>query len=565
MTLDFSDVLLHLDDDPFEEKPVDLETFLNDPYYIDIPPLSENQTRAVRAMTQIFKKETLVGLYGPEKGAQRASETFNEVILVAGKGSGKDMLSTVAVTYIVYQLLCLKDPAKYFGKPAGDAIDIINVAINADQARNVFFKGLKQRITKSKWFKGKYKIANNAIQFQKSVTCHSGHSEREAWEGYNFLVVILDEISGFAATGIGASDKTSQAIYDMYRASVDSRFPDIGKLALLSFPREKNDFIQERYDMVVSEKQVREMQHTFLLDEELPVDHEGNSFTIDWVEEDVVSYTMPKMWALKRPTWEMNPTRSINDFKNAFFSNPNDAIGRFAAQPVEAIDAFFSNAEKVRNCFDQTNNGIDSTGRLQEWFAPQEGERYYLHVDLAQKRDRAALAMSHVSHWEKVAVIMGNDIMRPRVKIDVINWWTPTRTESINFSHIREFILDLKRAGFDIGLVTFDRWQSHDIMTELEGYGVKTQVLSVGKKHYEDFSVLVAEERISGPHIDILERELLQLKVVKNNVDHPRSGSKDLADAVCGSVFNAITLTPKTHGIPEISGIKTSGKRYRSI
>ncbi len=33
-------------------------------------------------------------------------------------------------------LVCLKDPARYFGKPAGDAIDIINVAINAQQAKN---------------------------------------------------------------------------------------------------------------------------------------------------------------------------------------------------------------------------------------------------------------------------------------------------------------------------------------------------------------------------------------------------------------------------------------------
>jgi hypothetical protein len=30
---------------------------------------------------------------------------------------------------------------------------------------------------------------------------------------------------------------------------------------------------------------------------------------------------------------------------------------------------------------------------------------------------------------------------------------------------------------------------------------------------------------------------------MRDRVDHPRKGSKDLADAVCGSVFNAISRT----------------------
>jgi hypothetical protein len=37
-----------------------------------------------------------------------------------------------------------------------------------------------------------------------------------------------------------------------------------------------------------------------------------------------------------------------------------------------------------------------------------------------------------------------------------------------------------------------------------------------------------------------------ELKIMKGNrVDHPRKKSKDLADAVCGAVFGAISHTPK--------------------
>jgi hypothetical protein len=99
--------------------------------------------------------------------------------------------------------------------------------------------------------------------------------------------------------------------------------------------------------------------------------------------------------------------------------------------------------------------------------------------------------------------------------------------------------------GFNLKLVTFDRWNSHDIMQELKIYGVNTEILSVAKKHYEDFAMLVTEERVHGPNNPILTEELLQLRILKGKVDHPRKGSKDLADAVCGAIYNSIAHTPR--------------------
>jgi hypothetical protein len=53
-------------------------------------------------------------------------------------------------------------------------------------------------------------------------------------------VVVLDEIDGFAeSSAMGAVGKSAAGIYDMYRASVDSRFPKFGKVLALSFPRYK--------------------------------------------------------------------------------------------------------------------------------------------------------------------------------------------------------------------------------------------------------------------------------------------------------------------------------------
>ena len=149
--------------------------------------------------------------------------------------SGKDYTSTIACAYVVYLLLCLKDPARYYGKPGGDAIDIINIAINAEQAKRVFFKGFLSRIEKSPWFAGKYDPKVASVEFDKAITVHSGHSQRESWEGYNVILVVLDEISGFDLESTSGNEqaKTASAIYKMYKGSITSRFPDFGKLILL--------------------------------------------------------------------------------------------------------------------------------------------------------------------------------------------------------------------------------------------------------------------------------------------------------------------------------------------
>ena len=248
MDLNFNDLIDILDGEEFDERPVDLKTFVTSPDYLGLPPLSEYQYTLIEKSSQIYKESTLIKLFGEDEGRRRFKQTCNEVIAQLGKGSGKDYCSTIAVSYMVYLLLCLKDPATYYGKPPGDSIDILNIAINAQQANNVFFKGFKTRVDRSPWFIGKYEAKASEMKFNKAITVHSGHSEREAWEGYNVIAVILDEISGFATENTTGHDqaKTADAIYDMYRGSVVSRFPDaaeptqITHIFYVKFPKDIN-------------------------------------------------------------------------------------------------------------------------------------------------------------------------------------------------------------------------------------------------------------------------------------------------------------------------------------
>jgi hypothetical protein len=151
--------------------------------------------------------------------------------------------------------------------------------------------------------------------------------------------------------------------------------------------------------------------------------------------------------------------------------------------------------------------------------------------------------MGHVEKWVNVKVTNEYSQPAPIIAIDAVRYWTPTAEKSVDFTEVKDYILSLKTRGFNIGVCTFDRWNSHDMMQQLKTYGINTEILSVAKKHYDDMAMVVLEERLNGPHIPLLIDELLQLKIMRDKVDHPRKGSKDLADAVCGAIFNSISRT----------------------
>lgn len=548
MSIDLSDFISALDSNPFEEYPVDAVTFVTDKRYLGLPPLSEIQYTLVECMSQIYNERDLDRyMSGIDATKHYKKYTKNEVILQLGKGSGKDHTSTIGVAYLVYKLLCLKDPASYFGKPPGDAIDIINIAINAQQARNVFFKGFKNKIERSPWFRGKFDAKMDSIEFDKAITVYSGHSERESHEGLNLILAVLDEIAGFAMESASGNDlaKTADNIYNAYRASVDSRFPKAGKVILLSFPRYQGDFITKRYDAVVAEKETVIREHTFVIRDDLPADDPANQFTIEWQEDHIQAYNFSGIFAIKRPTWEVNPTIDLESLKGSFYTNPTDALMRFACMPPKsADDAFFRQRDKVEAMMKLRNPVNHQTKQLDPSFVPDPTKRYFVHADLAQTSDKCAICISHVERWVKSSLIMGVEHTAPYVIVDAIVWWEPKKEGIVDLGEVRQWIINLRNRGFNIGMVTFDRWNSVDIQKQLQDVGINTEILSVAKKHYDDLALLVYEERIATPHIDLLLDELTSLKVMPNGkIDHPRKKSKDLSDALTGSVVGAITYT----------------------
>jgi len=702
MSIDWSDALEAASGDLFDEIPVDAETFVSSPDYMNFPPISNYQLEMIKASTQIYFENTLYEFLEPEEARKRWSQTFNEAIVVWGKGAGKDAMSELACCYIVYQIMCLKDPQGYFNKPPGDYIDIMNIALNAQQANNVFFKGLKQRLKNAPWFEGKYDPKQGEIEFDKSIRIISGHSESESLEGYNVIACfaketkiltssgfmeigglvdreveiltknaagdaewryapinsfgmqklmkitlashrrksekviyatpehkwfvktspmyptpgffppvfetkttaelepedrlntlypsgqmnknwwvvsveetdryeevfcatvegtqnfvidgyiwtsncVLDEIAGFdSSTATGVAKKvTAESTYKMHRASVSSRFGRHGKMILLSFPRHKTDYIMQKYDDAIAEKIVEKRSHTFYKDPELPPNTPGNDFTIEWNEDHILSYKAPGIYAIKRPSWEVNPTKDIEDYQQDFFLDTPDAMGRFAADPPDMVNAFFHSLEAIDEAL-SGEDGVTAEGQFLSRFKPDPTKEYYMHVDLAEVHDRCVVSMAHVESFKQTELFGQRYETHPFVVVDCIRAWFPTANDPMDFAQVREFILDVRSRGFNIRKVSFDQWQSRALMEELENRDIDTERQAINDSEYTDFKLMVHAQEVQIPRNMHLREEMIKLtRNKKGKIMQPPGGHNDHVDAVAGATLLAVKHTDR--------------------
>jgi hypothetical protein len=91
--------------------------------------------------------------------------------------------------------------------------------------------------------------------------------------------------------------------------------------------------------------------------------------------------------------------------------------------------------------------------------------------------------------------------------------------------------------------VTFDQWNSADMIQSLRSLNINADLHTVAKKDYDTLSTAIYDGRMRGYWNEILvEDELLKLKLINNTkVDHPTTGSKDLADSVAGAAYMCIS------------------------
>jgi hypothetical protein len=307
-------------------------------------------------------------------------------------------------------------------------------------------------------------------------------------------------------------------MWDMVDDSIYSRFPEVGKGIAASFPRYKGDYIEYLYNLA------KEIAKTCKL-------------------ENKKNYFYHSFGS----TWEINPTKTKEMFDRKYEINPEDARCKFECIPPMAIDAFYKDTQRVDNCKVYRTHPIDALGRWKSNFIGNQEFIYYARFDLSKNHDSTGFAMVHVAEYD-------NDD-KPIVDTDVARRYIPRRGQDLNYASMRNDLLALTKKGFQI-VCSFDQYQSLDFAQILEQEGIRTSRFSVDRtiEPHQTAKNLVYDKRVKL-YIDknlqkdmrgkddpsMLIHELKTLRLIEGKkVDHPPNGSKDIADAWAGAIFDAL-------------------------
>ena len=212
------------------EKPVDIKTFVEERDFLGL------KGRIYPAIQYAIEK-----IENPD---------IREADLMFGKGSGKSTILQIFLVYGVYEILCMKNPQEYFELLADTPITTLLVSVSEKQAKEVGFKGAKNMIEHSPWFKGRFEAFTTEIRFEKQLNFFCGHSGASSWLGFNTVRAAMDEIEFMADTN---NRSVSSQLYRALKGSLTTRFPHKYKLLCVSSPKEEDSFLYNRFKMVKKE------------------------------------------------------------------------------------------------------------------------------------------------------------------------------------------------------------------------------------------------------------------------------------------------------------------------
>jgi hypothetical protein len=488
-------------------------------------------------------------LWGADGASWRGGSRVSEAYAFWGKGSGKDTVNDIGVfTYAAYKLTNMRDPWRFFGKPQGDAIDLINVSFNARQAKNVFFKKLKASMRRCKdpltgrnWFEqagmdlsdggGFLQDRQIFLDAERLLTIHSGDSLEYTGEGLNVLLALFDELGAFPSV------ERAVALHAALLGTMLTRFGDQGCVAALSFKYADDDAMDYLYSQAAK------------------AEAEGRAYRS------------------RAATWEVNPAVTRESLAGHYAKNPERAKRTFECAGEGSEGGFFSRRGEVRGRVDASwpcpvRGGMASWAGdpsmlpLEDWFKGLQGVRYHLHADLAtgrEGRDKCGIALCHAftarSKWSPgyLESIGRPDLSleaapQPAVAVDLaVQLRSPSGGGEIQFALVAELIRRLRdERGFQFG-VSYDGWQSLGELQRLQALGFKAGTLSVDRTPgpAELAKELLYSGRLRYYNNMVLLREAEELVYSKSGkVDHPERsrrreveegeplGSKDVWDCV---------------------------------
>jgi hypothetical protein len=429
----------------------------------------------------------------------------NEVVFDEGIGAGKSYKASVIITYQLYRVLILKDPQTFLNLARGSSIYFINMSVRGDQAKKIVFGEIVQRVMNSPWFKSHGYLPDlnvrSELRFPKNINVIPGNSKETFPLGFNLLGGVMDEAAWYTDT---LTHDVAEEIFNALHNRIKNRFGNKGMLVMISSPRYVDDFIEKKMEEGKTNPRIYCVRH--------------NSWEVkpqslfSGKVVDIEGYNIPV-------EYEVEAKRNWDRFKRDYM-----------AIPSLALEPYFKQYALIEKCIDiNILNPVASGMILFDWFRGEPGQQYYMHIDLSLVSDGTGIAMCH----RKDGIVI----------VDLLLRIQPDKAHEIDLAEIKALVLNLKTKGFSIAKCTFDQFQSASSIQELNKMSILSERLSVDTSMapYETLKEEIYAGRLRMYRSEDLMTELTRLELINGKkVDHQPNGSKDLADALAGAVYNCI-------------------------
>ena len=502
---------------------------------------------------------------------------YEEVIFTGAIGVGKTKTADVCLAYLLYNLMCLRNPQKYFKMNEGEEISIFFLNINLTLAEGVGFNTLHKMLIDSPWFmergtvtgrvKERYNPPNN-------ITIKFGSKSDHAL-GQQCFAALMDEadFSRGSIKGASALDVKNEIMqtYNAIKERMNSRFikngVQYGRLFLVSSKKSDQDFIEAYIRKMKAEGQDK---HLLIIDEpQWVIKPEGTfskeKFPVAVGNKSLKSRILPDNLSKEEEEALVKQGYRILwvpvNLKQSFILDVNTALMNLAGISVMGTTTFF-NFDMFSKCYIQNYKnpfvsdvltiGMQDDLQIQDFFEidkipmavrmmPQ-----FIHIDASLTGDKTGISDVGASGVKELQTYNGADesiVTEMTYKhIFTVFIQAPHGTE-ISFEKTRKFIYYLKAQGFNIVGVSLDGFQSADTKQMLLAQGYDATIISLDKtpQGYLTLRSAMNDERIGLIQIELLEKELIELQrdVSTGRLDHPAEGSKDGSDSLAGALFNA--------------------------
>lgn len=564
-----SNKLSNLFDEDFEEVPVPIEVFLHDRQYLGNALYDPDG----RFTLFPYWEEKLKEIF-PTPTTTR----YNTVVLTGAIGLGKSTVAVICLLYMLYRLLCLRDPYLYYGMQPIDKLSISLMNITLENAKGVALDKMNQMILSSTWFMSHGKmngIVNLNYEPDKHIELITASSNNQII-GRCLFANFTDEANFSLTSDVEKAKKKQKTIISQVDARMKSRFLRGTYLPTLNIIASSKNSEQSFLEDFIESKVRNESKNTLIVDEpQWIVDSRkdspirfwvavGNKFLANEVLPIDASDDLVAEYRAKGYNMIHVPIGYRENFVENLDGALQDIAGIATASSLKYISGMKWTAcinEQIQNPFTkeilEVGDNKEDTTQYYDFFdlskVPSELKRkpLYVHLDMSISGDKTGIAGTWIT--QKVASDSDTDQSKTLFyRLAFSCAIKAPKGAQISFNKNKQFIYWLKQQGFNLKKVTSDTFQSAPVLQDLKANGIDCDILSVDRltgegknkicEPYHYFKSTIYENRIEAYKTNLLTEEIVGLERLSDgHIDHTSAGinSKDISDAVCGSVFEA--------------------------